>query len=659
MKKIFYLLSICALALVSCNKEEAFKLEQTADGQYVYRFTVNNGHAAWKAGDQVAVYQEDGTILGLAELSSSSVGQTSGAFSLTVEPLLADGTKLVFKYPYVEDADAKTGKIADKQTSLVGGAGAGANGLATADVTFAQQNLVVNLAPIHAYVKLNVSSSAFADYNLDGATFWAAESQLAGNITYVRDTVVAKDVMTITKTSDYVKTTIAEPAAVGSGVNGLMLAALPADLTGKTVWAIVHMSKGIETVTLPVQITEPVVLQAGAVKEIELANLTTASAPSWYQPVETRYVAAYGDGWSYGPENTVLFTEDGQEKVVELKARGNFMMVKKPAKVKINNVSDQNGAVADRVYINDVDGNNKTSVDLDANCSVKVKMKVNSSAGYCSSMLVQDEAGKTIWGINLWLSHDGVNTAAYNDGAVMDRNIGSSKVSSEKKHYTCNGVYFQWGRPFGFPWSTSNKGTTHAPTASTNTLQTSAENPFTMFRYDNGGNGDGFPWDWIWGDGSNKNREGDLDDLWGNPNENAPIRTNSGKKSIFDPCPKGYRVVSADIIEELNENIQGELAGTTFTSTGPAVVYTDNTTHHYIVYKGISWGFHGLFAPNTGMQKIGDAKTGAIAFWSNANHDANGHQLYFRINGEKLERVQKRVKNAATPIRCMVDTENR
>ena len=661
MKKIFYLLSICALALVSCNKEEAFKLEQTADGQYVYRFTVNNGHAAWKAGDQVAVYQEDGTILGLAELSSSSVGQTSGAFSLTVEPLLADGTKLVFKYPYVEDADAKTGKIADKQTSLVGGAGAGANGLATADVTFAQQNLVVNLAPIHAYVKLNVSSSAFADYNLDGATFWAAESQLAGNITYVRDTVAAKDVMTITKTSDYVKTTIAEPAAVGSGVNGLMLAALPADFTGKTVWAIVHMSKGIETVTLPVQITEPVVLQAGAVKEIELANLTTASAPSWYQPVETRYVAAYGDGWSYGPENTVLFTESGQEKTVELKARGNFMKVRKPAKVKMNNVSDQAGMVANGVFINDVDANTTNTFDLDANCSVKIKMNALSSTGYFSNVLVQDEAGKTIWGINLWLSIDGVGKAAYTDGEVLDRNIGSSKVSSDKKHYTCNGAYFQWGRPFGFPWSTNKKGTVAAVTTPANTLETSAENPFSMYRYDNSGNGDGYPWDWYWGDGSNKNREGDLDDLWGNPNENAPILENSGVKSIFDPCPKGYRVASAAIIEELNSNIVADVNSETgeFTQSGTAVVYTDNTTHHYIIYKGISWGFGGLFTPNTGFQKIGDGKTGAISFWSNSNYDANGHQLYFRINGKKLERVQKRVKNAATPIRCMVDTENR
>jgi hypothetical protein len=664
MKKIFYLMSLLALALVSCNKEEPFKLEQTEDGQYVYRFTVNNEHAAWKAGDQLAVFDEEGTILGLAELSESSAGQTKGAFSLTIEPLLADGTKLLFQYPYVEEAEILTGQVAVKQTSSLEGVGAGANGLASAEVDFKQQNLEVTLAPVHAYVKLNVSSSAFADYTLEGATLWAAESQLSGNV------ALAEGEPTVTKPADYVKTTVAEPAAVGAGANALVLATLPADLTGKTVWAIVHMSKGIETVTIPVQITEPVVLEAGKVKEIALADLTAASAPAWYQPIETRYVAAYGDAWSYGPENTVLFTESGQEKTVELKARGNFMKVKKPAAVKINNVSDQAGMKADAIFVNDVDGNGKTTVALDANCSVKVKMNAISNVGYCGSMLVLDEAGKTIWGINLWLSHDGVGKAAYADGEVLDRNIGSSKISSVSKHYTCNGVYFQWGRPFGFPWSTSNKGTTHAPTTYANDLTKSAENPFTMFRYDNGGNGPGFPWDYLWGDGDNKDRSCDLDDLWGNPQENVPVLTSTGKKSNLDPCPKGYRVASAAIIDEVFSKVSGEVADGVFTSTATdgAEIVTDNTTHHYVVYKGISWGFGGIFAPTNGMNKIDNGKFGTVAFWSNANHGANGHHMYFRIKYSDInkpsgptavERTDKRTKAAATPIRCMVDTENR
>ena len=666
MKKILFMMSLSALAFVSCQKSEIEEAASPA-GQNTYTFVVNNVSETkatigdknatqwpvlWAAGDQIGVYG-GGQLLGVATLDEGSAGSNRGNFTLTTDATLSAGDELYFSYPYVEGAQMKTGKVAEKHTLTA--SGIGANGVAYAYVDYAGPNTEFTLTHLNAYLKFNLSSSEFAGYSLQGITLWAKETKLSGGVE-----VGDGDAVTYTGAGDYVKTTLATPAEMGTAAQSVYVSTLPADLTGKEVYAIVHMTKGIETVTIPVKINGAGNIPAGSVTEVTLPALTKSLAPAWYEPVETRYIAAYGEGWSYGPENTVLFTEDGQEKVVELKARGNFMKVKQPAKVKINNVSDQNGAVAERVYINDVDGNNKTSVDLDANCSVKVKMKVNSSAGYCSSMLVQDKDGKTIWGINLWLSHDGVQTAAYDNGTVMDRNIGSSKVSSVKKHYTCNGVYFQWGRPFGFPWSTTDKGTTYASTTEENTLERSAENPFTMFTYVGGSNnGPGYPWDWYWGDGSNKDRSGDLDDLWGNPNTNAPVLTESGIKSNYDPCPKGYRVASAAIIEELNSNIQGEMSGTTFVSSGPAVVYTDNTTLHYVVYKGISWGFHGLFAPTTGMNKIDNAKTGTISFWSNANHDSNGHHLYFRINGAKLERVAKRTKCAATPIRCMVDTENR
>lgn len=647
MKKIFYLLSICALALVSCNKEEAFKLEQTADGQYVYRFTVNNGHAAWKAGDQVAVYQEDGTILGLAELSSSSVGQTSGAFSLTVEPLLADGTKLVFKYPYVEEADAMTGKIADKQTSLVGGAGAGANGLATADVTFAQQNLVVNLAPIHAYVKLNVSSSAFADYNLDGATFWAAESQLAGNITYVRDTVAAKDVMTITKTSDYVKTTIAEPAAVGSGVNGLMLAALPADLTGKTVWAIVHMSKGIETVTLPVQITEPVVLQAGAVKEIELANLTTASAPSWYQPVETRYIAVYGDGWSYGPENTVLFPTKSAAKPVELKARGNFMKVKEPAYVQIQYACDQSdgqkaGYVKFDGAVDAYNGSAYIEHAIGNDYSVDVAILKAYSAdvnGQISAMLVKDADKNVIWGINLWACFNPIETVKYNNGDVLTYNIGSSVSAVTYANWKSNGSYFQWGRPWAFSWSSNLTNNNKELVVERQTFEYTMTKPFTYFYYS------GNPYNWFW-DNRFEDGKSDINDLWGNPDgENNP-----GVKSNYDPCPKGYRVVSPAVLAEVE--------------TGLIEKVKTTTSPNYVLHEGVDWPFAGAYlggVSGTALSKAGNNNTTYMcAYWSNSNSGSNGRLMSYQPSAAEDKRIlTARAKGAATPIRCMIDTENR
>lgn len=674
-KTLFFLVSLCALAFVSCQKEEMAENSVTGT-EYTYVFTGTNNPEVkaavgdkdaagwpilWEAGDQLGVFKADGTFAGTADLTAADAGKNVGEFTLNTNVELTDGETLYLTYPYVEGTTFADGKFtaAVKTAQTAAGKSVGANAVAYATAVKAEKTSFT-LAHTNAYVRLVMSTEEFKDYTLVGATLWCDGEVLSGNAAVA----VADGTVTATETEDYVKSTLSEGVVMGTEAKEVWMTALPADLTGKTVYAIVHMTKGIETVTLPVALTGKQ-LKKHAVNTIQLPALAKSLAPAWYEPVETRYIAVKGDGWSYGPENTVLFTEDGQEKTVELKARGNFMKVKQPAKVQINNVSDQNGAVADRVYINDVDGNNKTSVDLDANCSVKVKMKVNGGAGYCSSMLVQDADGKTIWGINLWLSHDGVNTAAYADGEVMDRNIGSSKVSSVKKHYTCNGVYFQWGRPFGFPWSTSNKGTSIANTDITNTLEKSAENPFVMYCYSNDGNGEGYPWDWYWGDGSNRDRSGDLDDLWGNPQSSSTDVTTSGVKSIYDPCPKGYRVASPAILYEVSSNIVAEYnSENALVSTGATEINVSSTNHHYLVYKGISWGFSGQFRPLEGAWgKAGDAKVDYLAFWSNANNNQNGYELYYQTDytkaTKKITKSNSRTKAAASPVRCMVDTENR
>ena len=669
MKKIFYLMSLCALAFISCQKEEIAGNGE-ADGKYTYTFTVNNTVEAkanigdksgtqwpvlWEKGDKLGVYDVlTGDLLGTADLKDESAGKNSGTFVLNTDAMLTDGDDLYFAYPYVEGATMRNGKIAAKQT--ISSVSVGANALAYAEAKYKAAGTEFTLTHANAYLKFNIASSEYGGYDLNGITLWAAGSELSG------DAAVAADgALTVTGAGDYVKTTLAEPVKVSTTAQPLWLTALPGNLSGKTVYAIVHMTKGIETITLPVKLNGAAALPAGSVTEITLPALTKSLAPAWYEPKETRYIAAYGEGWSYGPENTVLFTATGQEKTVELKARGNFMKVQKPAKVKMNNISDQNGMAANGIFLNSTDGSTAGVVSLDANCSVKVKMNALSSYGYFGNMLVQNEAGKTIWGINLWLSTDGVNAFDYNGGKVLDRNIGSSKVSSVKKHYTCNGAYFQWGRPFGFPWSTSNKGTSLALTDNTNTLEKSAENPFVMYCYSNGGNGDGYPWDWYWGDGNNRDRSGDLDDLWGNPQSGKTDVKTSGSKTIYDPCPIGYRVASPEILYEVSSNIDAEY-GTdgTFTTKGATNVNTDSANHHYLEYKGVSWGFGGQFRPlNGAWGKAGDGKIQYLAFWSNANNSQNGYELYFQMKDSKITRSDSRTKAAAAPVRCMVDTENR
>lgn len=674
MKKIFYLMSICALAFISCQKEELAD-NRTADGKYTYTFTVSHAVDAkavvgdkngtqwpvlWSEGDQLGIYGGD-TFYGTAVLKSGA-GENTGVFTLNTSEELEVGGEYFVSYPYVEGAAVKTGKVAAEHTLTA--SGIGANAFAYAYMDYEGNNTAFTLTHTNAYLKFNVSSETFAGYNLTGVTLWATGAELSGAVE-----VGNGDAVTTTGDGDYVKTILSEPVTVSATPQSVWLSALPADLTGKTVYAIVHMTKGIETVTLPVKLNGAKALQAGAVTEITLPALTKSLAPSWYEPVETRYIAAYGKGWSYGPENTVLFTASGQEKTVELKARGNFMKVKKPATVKVKNVHNDQGMISDRLFINDLDGNTATSFDLDADYSVKVKMNAHSSYGYFSNLLVQDEDGKTIWGTNLWLSTDGVKTAAYNDGQVLDRNIGSSKVASVAKHYTTQGAYFQWGRPFGFAWSTSKGGHSYALVDNTITLEKSAENPNVIYCYSNDGSGDGYPWDWYWGDGSNHDRSGDLDDLWGNPQSGNVDLTTSGVKSNYDPCPKGYRVVSPSVINELNSGINVSIASDgTITSTGATELKTETTNLYYLLYKGVSWGFHGIYQNCKSWNKLasGDSKIRISAFWSNANSGNNAHHLYMYIktnntieHNDTGKAFASRNRAAATPIRCMVDTENR
>lgn len=659
MKKIFYLMSICALAFVSCQKEELAGNE-AADGKYTYTFTVDHTAEAkasvgdkngtqwpvlWEKGDKIGVYDvETGTFIGTADLKDESAGKNSGTFVLTTGAVLTDGKDLYFSYPYVESATIKAGSIAAKQSlASASSAGIGANALAYAKAKYAKAGTKLTLTHANAYLKFNVSSTEFNGYSLEGVTLWADGSELSGAATIADD-----GKLTVTGAEDYVKATLKESVTVGSTAKQVWLTALPADLTGKTVYAIVHMTKGIETVTLPVKLKGAKSLLAGAVTEITLPALTKSLAPSWYEPVETRYIAAYGKGWSYGPENTVLFPEINAVKKVDLKARGNFMKVKKPAYVQIQYAADQSasqksGYVKYNGTTDAYAGSSFIDHEVDSDCTVSVAIAKAYSGdvnGQISAMLVKDADKNVIWGINLWACFNEIETVQYQNGAVMTYNIGVSVDPITYKNWKSNGCYFQWGRPFAFAWDANITNVNKELVSATQTFDYTTTKPYTFFYYS------GEPYNWFWGDGNSKDRSGDLDDLWGNPDgEKKP-----GMKSIYDPCPKGYRVVSPALLAE----VENDLVSKVVTSSAP----------NYVLHEGVAWPFAGAYLGSLSggnLAKAGSNNTTYMcAYWSNSNNNANGRMMSYQPSAEEGKRLSTgRARAAALPIRCMVDTENR
>lgn len=677
-------MSLCALAFISCQKEEMTG-NDPVEGNYTYEFVAYQQPEAkatigdktdgkwpvlWSKGDQMGVYKADGTFVGVATVSDESEGQNSGNFRVSSDVELVAGENLYFSYPYVKDAEIKTGKVAAEQT--LGTSGVGANAIAYATVAYNPGNTQFVLTHANAYLKFNIKSEDFAGYNLTGVTLWADGAELAGSVN-----IADGGELTVSAAEDYVKSSLAAPVTVSaSDVQTVCVAALPVDLSEKTVYAIVHM-KGVEdtetathTVELPIRLNGAGSLNAGSVTEIDLPSLTTALAPKWYEPVETRYVAAYGDGWCYGPANTVVFTQSGETKTFDLKARGNFMKVKEPKYVQVvysSNITDRRNTKG-IIKINNEEtsagsGNQLFDLGVASDCTIDIYMKAVESnpRGHMAGIFVKDADKNVLWGINLWLTLSELTTVSYDNGQIMDRNLGASTSPVSDKSWASNGCYFQWGRPFAFPHSTS-RGTPPAESAVTvkTDLEKSAAKPYTLFYYPNGE-----LYDWYYGDGTN-DKTNDLNDLWGNPST-ANNPSGSGVKSIYDPCPAGYRVASTAILKEVEDGISATISNGSVTSTGTTEVNATGS-YFYLAYKDSYWGFAGgIWSNYTGVSAKNNAKSIA-AYWANNNSTtaSYGRCMFYQImetNGTTWKnsptKSYSRSKAEAYPVRCMVDTENR
>ena len=146
----------------------------------------------------------------------------------------------------------------------------------------------------------------------------------------------------------------------------------------------------------------------------------------------------------------------------------------------------------------------------------------------------KDESGNILWSWHIWITDQPQEHVYNNDaGTLMDRNLGAT--SAEPNIYSV-GLMYQWGRtdPFMGPSSfdenaefakSSITWPAHvASDPSTGTVEYAIANPTTFITYNENNKG------WYYTSSSQM-----TDISWG--------WANSGKaKSIYDPCPAGWRV---------------------------------------------------------------------------------------------------------------------
>ena len=161
----------------------------------------------------------------------------------------------------------------------------------------------------------------------------------------------------------------------------------------------------------------------------------------------------------------------------------------------------------------------------------------------------KDAEGTILWSWHIWVSKEDptANLMPYTytpaEGEsqsfqFMDRNLGA--MSSELGSAAVNGCFYQWGRKDPFPGPNydgtikaiyNSKGeVTEIATetvAENNNIESAVKNPMTRYNGVTGGN-----YGWITKDVAAINKDL-VFDIWGGV---------SKKKSMYDPCPAGYRM---------------------------------------------------------------------------------------------------------------------
>lgn len=237
----------------------------------------------------------------------------------------------------------------------------------------------------------------------------------------------------------------------------------------------------------------------------------------------------------------------------------------------------------------------------------------------------KDANDKIIWSWHIWIPSTAIETNTYGlfDKELMDRNLGAlvAAKAGEPASVESFGMTYQWGRkdPFVGPAATSGSGNAAvagtAPTAAAGqiSLGESIANPTILGHVDNG--------DWL----------------------SAPDNTlwQNDTKTIYDPCPAGYKVPARDktqplmmtITEQAGWNVDGDNA--IITVGDPAAVFP-------------------ICGYRDDYEVAGYAKIGSrVAYWTSyASGEAKGYHLNWRFD-KGTYTLDETAKARGAYVRCV------
>ena len=556
------------------------------------------------------------------------------------------------------------------------------------------------LNPVTALAKVKITSEELSAYAPSKVTiFDDNKTAIAG------DFDIDVNTMTITPLSgselSQVSVEVVSPVSLSSvKEQNIYLNILSADYSGKEVWVIVEMVNEAEgkKVTIPTRQTG-LKFEAGKTTEINLVNLKLSdnAAGAWYCAEDARHITA--EGVAYGEANTYFIqckngsTYAGatysanpaipESVVIDYRARGDFAkaFAAKPENVTFEWATLKNGnLVAPRSYplASDYESSGVVIKDKFAfeQNSLDYKVTVTNNGAFAGTpiLLMKNSEGRTLWAWTFWnIAADGTTLDPVTVGGYKFAPMDIGQPTTKMETWTANKSgtmanpgsnpdpiyrmihYYQWGRPIPTFWTTywsldvigGEKSGNVPAVLGPVTIKTALENPYAMIAY---------PGDvTALSDWSSETAA----DLWGE----VDIKK-EGVKSIYDPCPKGWRVASwpaLDAVAALKSSAQfnDNAVGAPHAKVGDLVLLDqgrqtakDPTGKTQYRPENIGMGN----AANAGASKEG-------FIWSNVAGAAQGQGLFVTNDSHSSEKKELRIasfdrKNAAA-VRCIVDESNR
>lgn len=254
----------------------------------------------------------------------------------------------------------------------------------------------------------------------------------------------------------------------------------------------------------------------------------------------------------------------------------------------------------------------------------------------------KDAEGKILWSWHIWLTDQPQGQVYYNSaGTMMDRNLGAT--SATPGDVGALGLLYQWGRKDPFLGSSSISSLEEAKSTGTwpsvvssnstnGTIEYATAYPTTFIKYNKTN------YDWYYtGDKST---------------DNTRWTTSTATKSIYDPCPSGWRVPDGG-----DDGIWSKALGSSSIFTD-ASLYDSN-------YKGMNFfdkfgSASTIWYPASGYRSHNDGSLSSVGkygyYWSACPYDKHAYNLFIKDDG-KVTPPNGNYRAGGLSVRCLKESK--